>query len=139
MTLSVIWILISALIAIGALCGQKPLEVCAAEKVDYSDYVRRMNHDIRSCWFAPEDPAGGADRRTFVKFGICKDGSLTGLKIARSSGYPNYDQAALDAVVSAVPILPMPTGNKEAKLNIEFTFDDHDWVKYFPKMAKRGV
>ncbi|GHB45578.1 hypothetical protein GCM10007094_38760 [Pseudovibrio japonicus] len=43
-----------------------------------------------------------------VSFAVHKDGSVTGIKLSRSSGNERFDQAALKAVEAAAPFPPFP-------------------------------
>jgi protein TonB len=56
-----------------------------------------------------------------VAFAIGPAGGITGLRIARSSGKPSLDQAAIATVRSAAPFPPPPVGVNSA-FSIQISF-----------------
>jgi protein TonB len=96
----------------------------AAGSSEVSDYVRR-NYDyiqrrirdaLRYPALARREGIQGAVQVAFI---IHTDGSLSSLKLRKSSGYEVLDQAALEAVRKAAPFRKPP---EEAKLVLPVTF-----------------
>jgi len=56
-----------------------------------------------------------------VRFRINRSGDLVSLRLARGSGRPDFDRAALAAVRSAAPFPPPPLEAAEADLEFEIT------------------
>ena len=72
---------------------------------------------------ARNKPAGrGFHGTAVVAFAITPSGSLAYASIARSSGKPGIDQAALSAVLSAAPFPPPPTGATPTQLQFSISF-----------------
>lgn len=61
------------------------------------------------------------DAEAVVGFSILRDGGATDLQIESSSGDPDVDQRALDAVKTAAPFPPLPTAFKDQFLKIHLT------------------
>jgi TonB family protein len=58
-----------------------------------------------------------------AEFTILKDGSLNGLKLAESSGDPDADQAALDAITNSAPFAALPAEFKGESLALRCRLD----------------
>jgi protein TonB len=56
-------------------------------------------------------------------FEIGRDGTVTGLKVEKSSGNALYDQAALRAITDATPLPPLPDDFKESSLRVHLGFN----------------
>jgi periplasmic protein TonB len=71
----------------------------------YGYYLDRLLSLIDANWVRP---ALGNGVRATISFHIQRDGTLTDLKVAESSGYNSFDLAALRAVQNASPFPPLP-------------------------------
>jgi len=58
--------------------------------------------------------------QVIINFRILKDGSITGLKLVRSSGMQQIDATALDAIKSSAPFAPISSGVAK---DVQYTFD----------------
>ena len=85
----------------------------------YGYYVDRMVAVIREHW---RRPSLGGTVEAVVSFRVHRDGRVTIVKIASSSGYSGYDLAAIRAVQSAAPLPPLPQGYKESNLGVHLIF-----------------
>ena len=56
-------------------------------------------------------------------FKIAKDGRLLSCSVYKSSGLPNADKAAIEAVKLTAPFRPLPADFKGQSIDIQFTFD----------------
>ncbi len=90
-------------------------------QIKYADinvYMEDLQYKLKSNWHPPK-----ADHslHTVVQFTIMSDGTVSKLKVAKSSGSKPMDDAGLQAVQLSVPLLLPPV--KEKTVDIEFTFD----------------
>ena len=92
-------------------------EVAGLDNPDftYGYYIDQMLGMIRQNWVRP--PLGGGIEAT-VYFRIQRDGRVTGLRVATSSGYNSFDLAGLRAVQSASPFPPLPRGFAHDSLGV---------------------
>lgn len=86
---------------------------------NFGPYMDELQKRIKRCWFPPKDLA---NKRVMVIFKIHSDGSLSHLRIDKSSGSALADQAALKAVESAQPFRQLPK-YAPSDVDIQFTFD----------------
>ena len=92
----------------------------AAEKdIDFGPYMADLQRRIKRAWFPPK---GNESKRVMVVFKVHRNGTMSNLRLARSSGLAIADQAALKAVTNAAPFRPLPAGAPE-DVDIQFTFD----------------
>jgi TonB family protein len=54
---------------------------------------------------------------------ISRAGEVSNLRVGKSSGNPDSDAAAMDAVRRASPFRTLPAGYKGRNIDIQFTFD----------------
>jgi TonB family protein len=90
-----------------------------AGEPDFTRYMAELQRKIKRNWFPPRD---AESRRITVQFKVALDGSMSGLRITKSSGIGIADQAALNAVQNAAPFASLPKNSPDA-VDIEFTFD----------------
>jgi len=90
-----------------------------AAPINFGPYMNDLQRRIKQNWFPPKDTA---DRKIVVVFKIHKHGELTDLRLEKSSGLSNADQAALKAVENAAPFRSLPAGAAE-NIDVQFTFD----------------
>ena len=80
----------------------------------YGYYLDRLLSLIDAQWQRPNM----GEVKAVIHFQIEKDGSITDLRVAESSGYNSFDFAALRAVQSAAPFPPLPRGYKNDSLGV---------------------
>lgn len=87
---------------------------------NYSYYVARMLATIGSNWFK-----GTSENvpSPVVDFRIGRDGTITDVRIGKSSGLPFVDRAAERAVMTSSPLPPLPADFREASLGVHLKFD----------------
>jgi len=78
-------------------------------------YIDQLLSAIDSKWTRP--PLGN-EVQAVIAFRIQRDGSITDLQVARSSGYNSFDLAALRAVQNASPFAPLPRAYREDSLGV---------------------
>jgi periplasmic protein TonB len=96
--------------------------------VDASDfpftyYLRQLHAKVSEQWRRP--PLVASEQTSaVVYFEIDREGQIRGdPKIKQSSGNELYDQAALRAVVDAIPFPPLPREFPGQYLKVNFGFD----------------
>ncbi len=80
----------------------------------YGYYLDRLLSLIDAQWQRPNM----GEVKAVIHFEIGKDGSISDLRVAESSGYNSFDFAALRAVQSAAPFPPLPRGYKNDSLGV---------------------
>ncbi len=78
-------------------------------------YIDQLLGAIDSKWVRP--PLGNEVKAT-ISFRIQRDGSITDLQVAQSSGYNSFDLAALRAVQNASPFPPLPRAYRNDSLGV---------------------
>jgi TonB family protein len=96
-----------------------PSPVPVKGDVSFGPYMADLQRRIKRAWYPPR---GIESHRVVVVFKVHEHGELSNLRISQSSGVPNRDKAALDAVQNASPFRPLPQGASEP-VDIQFTFD----------------
>jgi TonB family protein len=92
----------------------------AAQDVDFGPYMAELQRRVKRNWIPPEQ---GNSRRSVLRFSISRNGEISNLKVGKSSGNPDSDAAAMDAVRRAAPFRTLPAGYKGRTIDIQFTFD----------------
>jgi protein TonB len=87
----------------------------------YPWYVEVVKRKVQSNWLTYElDPHIQAPHKGGISFDIRRDGSVSNVQLAQSSGVPLLDQSALRAVQRVDTFGPLPEGNS---VNVTFWFD----------------
>ncbi len=92
----------------------------AIREPDFGPYMKELQRRIKMNW---DPPKGNESKRVVLLFKIAKDGRLLSCSVFKSSGLPNADKAAINAVHLAAPFRPLPLEYKGASIDIQFTFD----------------
>lgn len=87
---------------------------------DFGPYMRELQRRIKMNW---DPPKGNESKRVVLLFKIAKDGRLLSLRVFKSSGVPNADKAALNAVELSAPFRRLPPEFRDPSIDIQFTFD----------------
>lgn len=87
---------------------------------DFGPYMRELQRRIKMNW---DPPKGNESKRVVLLFKIAKDGRLLSVRVFKSSGIPNADKAALNAVELTAPFRPLPAEFRQKSIDIQFTFD----------------
>ncbi len=79
----------------------------------FSDYLDRLRRRIKANWGFPciKSATGPCEHKTtslIVEFGILKDGRLQFVDVVKSSGYPIYDDYAVNAIKLGSPFPAVP-------------------------------
>lgn len=92
----------------------------AIREPDFGPYMRELQRRIKMNW---DPPKGNESKRVVLLFKIAKDGRLLSCSVFKSSGLPNADKAAINAVHLSAPFRPLPPEYKNSSIDIQFTFD----------------
>lgn len=95
------------------------VDVYQAEDVDFGPYMAAMQKAVKKHWFPPR---GSESKHTVVLWKIQNDGTITNVRLDKSSGSPNVDEASLKAVRALGKFRPLPAGAPDS-IDIQFTFD----------------
>lgn len=90
------------------------------DDIDFGPYMRELQRRIKMNW---DPPKGNKSRRTVLLFRIAKDGRLLSCIVFKSSGIPEFDKAAVEAVKTTEPFKPLPAKFKGQSIDIQFTLD----------------
>ncbi len=101
--------------AAGGLALGKPTATFDALDFTYGYYVDQMLAIIGRNWTRP--PVGSGVEAT-IHFRIQKDGRLSEIRIASSSGINSFDLAALRAVQASSPLAPLPGAFRSSSLGV---------------------
>ena len=94
----------------------------------YSDYLDRVRRAIKEKWGFPcvknaaTHECEYKSAQLIIEFGIAKDGKVPFVNVVRSSGYPIYDDYAVNAVKLAAPFPPIPDSFSKSGVPIHATF-----------------
>lgn len=92
----------------------------AIKEPDFGPYRAELQRRIKRNWYPPR---GNESKKVVLLFKVSRDGRLLSLNVQRSSGDPETDNAALQAVKLSSPFRPLPPEYRENAINIEFSFD----------------
>ena len=93
---------------------------------DFTRWVNQFKDEVYRNWIVPQQALFGQVRgHVDIEFRVERDGSLSGLRMLRSSGTPSLDRAAQDAL-TASRLLPLPGDYKpqRATMNISFFYNE---------------
>jgi protein TonB len=90
-----------------------------AADFNYSYYVSQMLASIGANWFKPTDQAVSP----VIFFRIARDGSISEVRVEKSSGLPFVDRAAQRAVLTSSPLPPLPADFHENSLGVHLKFE----------------
>jgi periplasmic protein TonB len=97
-----------------------PDQIDALKDIDLSQYFAEIKRRVKSNW----NPSYAAEEyTTFLTFEIQKNGQVTGLRVAQSSGSEEVDRESLTAVQNSAPFAPLPPEFPLAALEVEFSFN----------------
>ncbi len=99
---------------------EAPYAQLDAEQDALAPYFAEIRRRIKLNW-QPESP--GEEQFTVLTFAIQRDGQLTGLKVAETSGAQQVDRDALEAVQKSAPFDILPQSFKRDRLEIQFSFN----------------
>ena len=104
-----------------------PLEVLSDTMgVDFGPYLQRVLHDVRQNWYnqIPESARAPIMKKgkLTIEFAIRKDGTITGMTLAATSGDVALDRGAWGGITLSAPFPPLPTDFHGQYLALRFNF-----------------
>lgn len=106
--------------------GTGPLVDLDGNDPRLSDYRRRVMSKIHPLWanaFPQWAALEGRQGRAIIALTIGKDGSVTGVSIARTSGVAEFDENVRRAVMKAAPFPPLPPELSARSMQWAISFD----------------
>lgn len=92
------------------------------EGADFTAWTNHLKNEIYRNWIVPQGVLFGALRgHVDLEFTIQRDGTLSDLRLLKSSGTPALDRAAANALIGARS-LPLPSDYRPARLTIQISF-----------------
>ncbi|HEV3278778.1 MAG TPA: TonB family protein [Terriglobia bacterium] len=92
----------------------------------YGWYVSAVRSRVSSNWLLSTiSPTLTLAPRVFVEFTIQRDGTISGIRLAQSSGIPDVDRSALRAVEASSPLGALPSDFSGSSVSVSFYFDFH--------------
>lgn len=112
----------SADVKTAALGGQKRGNSSAAGNAAVSNYPGKVRNKINR---AKRRAGGGARGSVVVSFVVSANGQAGGIRVARSSGHPALDKAAVESVQRASPFaaIPAEAGRSSWAFNVPIVFN----------------
>jgi len=107
--------------------------VDVAQDVDYGPFMADLQKRIRRNWIPPR---GMESRKLVLMFYVQRDGKVVKVEVEKSSGDPDADRSAIEAVQVSSPFMTLPPQIKEDVLPVEFTFD---YNVLNPKNSKKAL
>jgi TonB family protein len=89
------------------------------EDLQFLLYFRTVQQRVKDAWTFP---GGSNDLSADVEFSIGADGSLNGVKIAKSSGDSAFDESVMRAIKRAAPFPPPPDRYRSQFADVVSTF-----------------
>jgi TonB family protein len=101
-------------------CDGPGERIDAAQDTDFGPYMAELKRRVKRNWIPPEQ---GNSRRSVLRFSISRAGEVSNLRVGKTSGNPDSDAAAMDAVSKTAPFESLPSEYKGKNIDIQFTFD----------------
>jgi TonB family protein len=83
------------------------------------EYLKQLHKRIKRAWTPPD----GDPRVAQILFRVTKDGRLKQIRLLRSSGNPDSDEAAMNAISACAPFRSLPADFPSDSLDIKYTFN----------------
>ncbi len=105
-------------------------EIPAGDRIDmnttsfrFISYFTGMRKQIELVWIYPRDAIErGLQGEVLLELVIEKDGTVSKVRVARSSGYPLLDQNMVQTIKLASPFAPIPKGWKKERILVTGAF-----------------
>lgn len=97
-----------------------PTEYTTEPDAVWARYTKDIMHSVRLKWRPPKIGKSGV---AIIQYDVARDGSLGAMKVVESSGFPEFDEAAMQAVRSAAPFKGWPKDPPDNAVAVEQTFN----------------
>ncbi len=85
-------------------------------------YVKILKEKVNNNWLAPY-VTSSSNVNTVVNFQILRNGEIKNIKINKTSGFKEFDEAAKNAILKSSPLPGLPDDYKEEPLDVVFEFE----------------
>jgi periplasmic protein TonB len=99
---------------------ESPYAKLDAQQDDLGPYFARIKRRVKKNW---QPSSANQEEYTVLTFAIERNGVISGLKIAKTSGDEQVDRDALEAVQKSSPFGTLPQSFKGDRLPVEFSFN----------------
>jgi TonB family protein len=89
--------------------------------IDFNPWLRRFVAQVKRNWLVPQN-AMMMRGNVVIQFYVLRNGTITDLKIVRTSGIPPFDSAAFNSLKLSNPTLALPTEYPDDKAFFTVTF-----------------
>lgn len=92
--------------------------------VDFGPWLRFVYFRVRDNWYAviPELIRSGTQAKVIVIFDVRNSGRIENVQIARSSGLPPYDRAAISSLKLSEPFPNFPGSFRGDRITLQFSY-----------------
>jgi TonB family protein len=92
--------------------------------VDFRPYLLQLLATVRRNWFAvmPESAKLGRRGKVAIQFAIAKNGTVTKVVFATTSGFDAFDRAAVASISMSNPFPPLPSEFRGNVVRLQFSF-----------------
>jgi len=92
---------------------------------DFTAWINHFKNEVYRNWIVPQAALFGYRGHADFEFNVERDGSITDLKLLKSSGTPALDRAAQNALLAS-RLLPLPAdfGPARAVMQVSFFYNE---------------
>ena len=91
------------------------------EGADFTVWINHFKNEVYRNWIVPQAALLGFRGHVDLEFSVERDGTLTDLKMLKSSGTPALDRAAANALMGS-RLLPLPRDFGPPRVTMQVTF-----------------
>jgi len=91
------------------------------EGADFTAWINQFKNEVYRNWIVPQAALLGFRGHVDLEFSVERDGTLTDLKMLKSSGTPALDRAAANALMGS-RLLPLPRDFGPPRVTMQVTF-----------------
>jgi len=88
---------------------------------DFTEWINRFKNEVYRNWILPQPALMGFKGHVAFEFTVERDGTMSSLRMLRSSGTPALDRAAQNAL-SGSRFIPLPKDYGPPRVTMQVTF-----------------
>ena len=100
--------------------GTSPL-LFDPQGADFTAWINHFKNEVYRNWIVPPSVSMGMGGQVEIEFVVERDGTMSSVRILRSSGTPALDRAARNALLGS-RFMPLPSDFRPAQVPIQVTF-----------------
>jgi TonB family protein len=102
----------------------EPTILSNTQGMDFSTWLRIVSYRVRDNWYAviPEIIRSGTQGKTILILDVDALGHVTNLEVAKPSGLPSYDRAAMSSIRMSEPFPAFPNGFTGQRLTLRVSY-----------------